>query len=60
MWPAGVTAGSTSGLTVGASADGDNAGELISGGDEAHAFSDEGGAFKGASLDTGYAAVHLG
>lgn len=56
----GVTADATSGLTVGASADGDNAGELIAGGDEAHAFCDEGGSYRGGDIATGYSAVHLG
>lgn len=55
---ANVASGVTAGAQLGAS--GTNNGELAAGSDDIFALSDEGGSFKGSSLDAGYAAVHLG
>lgn len=55
---ANVASGITAGEQLGAS--GTNNGELAAGSDDIFALSDEGGTYQGASLDAGYAAVHLG
>ena len=52
-----VAGGTAAGVELGASA---TEGQAGAGSEDINTLSAEGGTFKGASLDTGYAAVHLG